>query len=49
LINIKNLPGVQGVISLDKYGDVQRDLYIVVVKDGEFELVTAITPTPTSD
>lgn len=39
LLEIKKFPAVQGVISIDKYGDIQRDLYIMQVKNGQFELV----------
>jgi branched-chain amino acid transport system substrate-binding protein len=40
---IKNLEGIQGAISLDKYGDVKRDTYIAVVNDGRFEIVKTVS------
>lgn len=42
LIKIKDLEGAQGKISLDEFGDVQRDAYIVTVKDGQFKLVNTV-------
>jgi len=31
-----DLPGLQGAISFDEFGDVQREVYIVRVQDGQF-------------
>ena len=36
--------GVLGEISLDEYGDVKRDSFILVVRRGQFELISAISP-----
>lgn len=43
LLKINNLEGVQGKISFDEYGDVKRDTYIVVVKNGQFQLLDTIS------
>jgi branched-chain amino acid transport system substrate-binding protein len=39
LTAIKSLPGLQDDISFDEFGDVQRDVYIVKVQDGQFVTV----------
>jgi branched-chain amino acid transport system substrate-binding protein len=44
LVEFRNLPGVQGTISLDEYGDPARDLYIVQVQDGQFKVIDTISP-----
>ncbi len=44
LTAINNLQGVQGTISIDEYGDVIREVYIVQVKDGQFEVIDTIIP-----
>lgn len=44
LVKIKNLAGPQGEISMNDYGDVNREIYIVRVKGNRFETVTAIQP-----
>jgi len=44
LSTIKNLPGLQGNISINEYGDVIREAYIVEVKDGQFEIIDTIVP-----
>ena len=36
LLATKNFPGVFGNISFDQYGDVQRTLYLIAVRDGRF-------------
>lgn len=44
LAGIQNLPGIQGTISLDEYGDARREVYIVQVNDGQFKVIEAISP-----
>ena len=44
LSTIKNLQGVQGLISIDAYGDVMRDVYIVRVESGQFKVIQTISP-----
>lgn len=44
ITNIKALEGVQGVISIDQFGDVTRDVYITAVKNGYFETINTISP-----
>ena len=36
LLQTRNLPGVNGNISFDEYGDVLRTLYLIAVRDGKF-------------
>lgn len=40
----KDFPGVTGTLSLDENGDPIKEVAIVTVKDGEFELVTKMRP-----
>lgn len=42
LVEIKEFPGVLGPITINEYGDVIRDSYIVRVEGGEFKFVKAI-------
>ena len=42
LTTVHNFAGVQGPISIDKYGDVQRDVYIAQVKNGQFVIIKTI-------
>jgi ABC-type branched-subunit amino acid transport system substrate-binding protein len=44
LATINNLKGTQGVFSIDAYGDAEREIYIIQVKDGQFKLVNIISP-----
>jgi branched-chain amino acid transport system substrate-binding protein len=44
LTAVQTWQGVQGRISMDEYGDVKRDVYIAVVKDGQFEVTNTISP-----
>jgi len=44
LTTTKNMLGVQGTISINEYGDVVREVYIVQVKDGQFEVIDTIVP-----
>lgn len=44
LLTVKNLPGVQGTFSIDEYGDVSREVYIVQVNNGQFRVINTITP-----
>jgi branched-chain amino acid transport system substrate-binding protein len=46
LRGIQDFPGLLGNISIDAYGDVQRDLYIVRVENGEFILISVVSLTP---
>jgi hypothetical protein len=43
LVGIEGLEGVQGIISVDQYGDVKRDVYIAVVRNGRFEIIETIS------
>jgi branched-chain amino acid transport system substrate-binding protein len=45
LKRIKKLEGLQGKISLDEYGDVNRDVYIAVVRNRQFEIIYAVMVT----
>ena len=47
LVKIKDFAGLDGLISLDAYGDAHRSIYLIRVQNGR--LVTAATletPTP---
>lgn len=39
LLQVKNFPAIQGTLSIDEYGDTQRDLFIMQVQKGHFQLV----------
>lgn len=39
LINFRTFPGLQTEMLLDKYGDVERRLFLTVIKDGHFVVV----------
>lgn len=43
LTTIKEFPAIQGNITLNEYGDVERDVYMMVVEDGQFKLVETIS------
>jgi branched-chain amino acid transport system substrate-binding protein len=43
LLGIKQLPAVQGFLSIDDYGDIQRDLYIMQIKSGQFKVVHTVS------
>lgn len=43
LSKVQDLPGLQGLISMDEYGDVQRDFYIVRVEDRQFKVISTIS------
>jgi branched-chain amino acid transport system substrate-binding protein len=43
LLQIKDLPGVNGHISFDPYGDVLRTLYLIGVDEGQFVTQKAFT------
>lgn len=44
LTKIKDFPGVLGPVTIDRYGDVLRDSYLVKVNNGEFEFIRTISP-----
>lgn len=44
LTTIRGFEGAQGPISLDEYGDVIRDVYMVMIQGGEFQLIGTISP-----
>jgi len=44
LATIRDWQGVQGRISMDKYGDVKREIYVAVVRDGQYEILDVIRP-----
>jgi branched-chain amino acid transport system substrate-binding protein len=46
LLNTKNSPGLISNISLNEFGDVIRDNFILVVQDGEFVTQLSIPPMP---
>lgn len=39
LLGIDSFKGVQGVFRLDSFGDVQRDLFLIRVENGQFKVV----------
>jgi branched-chain amino acid transport system substrate-binding protein len=39
IIDIGIFKGVQGELSLNQYGDVKRDYYLMTIKDGQFSSV----------
>jgi len=45
LLQTSNLPGLDGGISFDAYGDVVSDLYLIAVRDGQF-VTEKIISTP---
>ncbi len=44
LTAIEALEGVQGLISIDEYGDVKRDVYIVRISQGSFRVIHTLLP-----
>jgi branched-chain amino acid transport system substrate-binding protein len=44
LASIQDWQGIQGHLSMDEYGDVKRDVYVAVVRDGQFEITDTISP-----
>jgi len=46
LSNLHHFPGIQGEISIDTYGDVNRDVYIVRIHNGQFQVIHTIPPEP---
>lgn len=46
LSRLQNLQGIQGKISLDAYGDVIRDVYIVKAADDHFQVIDTVSPAP---
>ncbi len=44
LTAIEALDGIQGVISINEYGDVERDVYIVQVNQGSFRVIHTLSP-----
>ncbi len=42
LLSVQDFEGVQGLISFNPYGDVEVDLYIAQVKDGQFEIISTV-------
>jgi len=45
LLQTSNLPGLDGGISFDAYGDVVSDLYLIAVRDGQFVTEKIISTT----
>ncbi len=43
--SVRDVTGVQGLISLDEFGDVKREVYMTRVENGQFEMIKAIAPT----
>jgi branched-chain amino acid transport system substrate-binding protein len=46
LTGINNFQGVQGLITINEFGDVERDTYIAVVKNGAFHTINTVNSTP---
>jgi branched-chain amino acid transport system substrate-binding protein len=46
LQNVQNLPGIQDPISFDEFGDVEREIFIVQIRDGKFVLIATLPPSP---
>ncbi len=44
LKQIKDFPGLQGNITIDPYGDVERNIYMVRVTSGYFSIIKIINP-----
>jgi branched-chain amino acid transport system substrate-binding protein len=44
LYAVRNFPGVLGPITFDAYGDVQRDVYILRIENGQFVEHTVLLP-----
>ena len=42
LLATQDFEGVQSLISFNPYGDVESDLYIAQVKDGQFEIISTV-------
>ncbi len=42
LAKVKDLPGVQGTISMNEYGDAKRDIYIAIIENGMYKVVDKI-------
>jgi len=42
LLATQDFEGVQSLISFNPYGDVESDLYIAQVKDGQFEIISTL-------
>jgi branched-chain amino acid transport system substrate-binding protein len=42
LVNIKDLPGVQGSISMNEYGDAKRSFYVAVVENGQYQVIDTV-------
>ncbi len=45
LLAIQNYPGLLGPVSFDQYGDVQRDMYIMRVENGQIVEKETISPS----
>jgi branched-chain amino acid transport system substrate-binding protein len=43
LLAVQDFEGVQGLISFNQYGDVVMDMYIVQIKDGQFEITATLS------
>jgi branched-chain amino acid transport system substrate-binding protein len=39
LLNLGSFPGLQSEMTVDKYGDVERKLFLTVIENGQFEVV----------
>ena len=46
LRSTRDFPGLLGEFSIDAFGDVHRDLYIMRVEDGKFVLISVVSLTP---
>jgi branched-chain amino acid transport system substrate-binding protein len=43
ILATQDFEGVQGLISFNPYGDVEMDLYVAQVKDGQFEIIETVS------
>jgi len=39
LLRIGSFPGLQSTITIDQYGDVERQLFLTVVEDDHFKVI----------
>lgn len=43
LTSLQPVEGVQSILSLDEYGDINRDVYIEVIQNGDYKIIEAIS------
>jgi branched-chain amino acid transport system substrate-binding protein len=42
LLDVRQFPGLQSEMTLDKYGDVERKLFLTIIEDGQFKVVDSL-------